>query len=124
MIDGYVNKAPEVVNSLRTIRNLTIEIRDKLMNGNLNDFGELLLEEYKNRKRLAPVVVTPMIEQLFEIALNNGASGGKICGAGGGGCVLFYCENNSEGRVKQKLENAGAKVIDFNFDFTGLKTWA
>ena len=123
MIDGYKNGIPEVVNALRDIKRITLEIRDKLLYGDLHELGELLLEEYKNRRQLAPSVVTPKIEELFEIALQNGATGGKICGAGGGGCVLFYCEGNSEGKVKKALGKADGRVIDFNFDFNGIVSW-
>jgi len=117
MIDGYKNGVSEVVDSLKAIKNIALEIRDKLLDGELCGFGELLLKEYENRRRLAPSVVTEKINKLFEVAMENGATGGKICGAGGGGCVLFYCENNSEGRIKKELETAGGIIIDFGFDF-------
>ncbi|HID56993.1 TPA: GHMP kinase [Candidatus Poribacteria bacterium] len=123
MIEGYKRGVPEVVNSLRRIKEITIEIRDKLLKGDLEGFGELLMEEYRNRRNLAPEVVTPKIEELFEVALKNGATGGKICGAGGGGCVIFYCENDLEGKVKRKLEETGGKVVEFNFSPSGVKVW-
>ncbi|MCD6506374.1 hypothetical protein J7M22_07075 [Candidatus Poribacteria bacterium] len=123
MIEGYKKGIPEVVNSLRRIKEITIEIRDKLLKGDLSGFGELLMEEYRNRRNLAPEVVTPKIEELFEVALKNGATGGKICGAGGGGCVIFYCENDLEGKVKKKIEEAGGRVVEFNFCPSGVKVW-
>lgn len=123
MIDGYKEGVPEVVNALRAIKEITIEIRDRLLDGNLSDFGNLLLKEYENRRKLAPSVVTDKIDRMFEVALENGAIGGKICGAGGGGCVLFYCENNREGKVRKNLEEAGGRILDFCFDFSGLQVW-
>jgi D-glycero-alpha-D-manno-heptose-7-phosphate kinase len=123
MIEGYMNGVPEVVESLRRIKGIAIEIRDKLLRGDLRGFGELLQEEYRNRRRLAPEVVTPKIEELFEVALSSGATGGKICGAGGGGCVIFYCENDTEGRVKKRLEEAGGRIVEFGFSPSGVRVW-
>jgi D-glycero-alpha-D-manno-heptose-7-phosphate kinase len=57
------------------------------------------------------------------MAIENGAGGGKACGAGGGGCILFYCNPNQDHLVRKVLEENGVTIIDFNFDFSGLKTW-
>ena len=63
------------------------------------------------------------IDELFGVALANGALGGKACGAGGGGCLVFYAQPDCEHTVRGELEQAGASIIDFNFDFHGLRTW-
>jgi D-glycero-alpha-D-manno-heptose-7-phosphate kinase len=55
--------------------------------------------------------------------LDNGAIGARLMGAGGGGHLLVYCNSNTEQIVSQELETAGARVIPFSFDFSGLKTW-
>ena len=63
------------------------------------------------------------MEDIFNVAIENGAIGGKACGAGGGGCILFYCTPNQDHLVRKALEENGVTIIDFNFDFSGLKTW-
>ena len=62
------------------------------------------------------------IDSLFDIALDNGAIGGKACGAGGG-CLVFFCMPDREHLVRKKLEEAGVTIIDFGFDFEGLQLW-
>ena len=79
--------------------------------------------QWENQKRLHSSVTNDEIECLFEIALANGAIGGKACGAGGGGCLLFYCPPDKEHQVRRSLSAAGATILDFTFDFSGLQTW-
>lgn len=73
-------------------------------------------ENWENQKSLHYFVTNPQIDELFELALKNGALGGKACGAGG--CLVFYCEYDKEHLVRKTLEETGVKIIDFNFDFT------
>ena len=61
------------------------------------------------------------MEDIFNVAIENGAIGGKACGAGGGGCILFYCTPNQDHLVRKALGENGVTIIDFNFDFSGLK---
>lgn len=63
------------------------------------------------------------IDSLFELAFKNGAIGGKACGAGGGGCLVFYSVPDKEHRVRKSLEDTGVDVMNFNFELSGLKTW-
>lgn len=55
--------------------------------------------------------------------MNSGALGVKACSANGSGCLLFYCKSDKEHLVRKKLEEAEMKIVDFNFDFTGLQIW-
>ncbi|MBD3185109.1 GHMP kinase, partial [Candidatus Poribacteria bacterium] len=75
------------------------------------------------QKQLHASVTNHHIESLFDLALKNGALGGKASGAGGGGCLIFYCNDDREHVVRKELQEAGCQVIDFNFDFDGLQTW-
>ena len=121
--DAYKDKEAKTRAALQNLKGIASSVKTVLMKGQLADFGELLNENWESQKTLHPSVTNEQIDHLFKIALNHGAIGGKACGAGGGGCLLFYCEPDQEHRVRQKLEETGAKIIDFNFDFGGLKTW-
>ncbi len=121
--DAYKSRNPKTLEALRNLRSIAETVKTTLMRGKLTDFGELLSENWENQKALHPSVTNEQIDQLFEIALSHGAIGGKACGAGGGGCLLFYCKPDQEHRVRRKLGEAGVTLIDFNFDFDGLRTW-
>ncbi len=75
--------------------------------------ARLLREEWKLRRTNAPAIATPMIDQLIAISRRNGALGAKVCGAGGGGCVLFMIEPDARARVEQVLAAAGAQLLPF-----------
>ncbi len=64
-------------------------MKNALLKGDLNSFAELLNANWENQKALHPSVTNDQIDRLFNVALSNGALGGKACGAGGGGCLLF-----------------------------------
>ena len=94
------------------------------MTGDLEAFGALLSENWQNQKELHPSVTNPQIDALFDAVKTKGAIGGKACGAGGGGCLVFYTRPDCEHTVRRELERAGINIIDFNFDFRGLQMWA
>lgn len=121
--DAYLNKEVKTRTALQNMKEIAHAAKAALMSGKLSNFGELLNENWANQKSLHPSVTNEHIDDLFKTALNHGAIGGKACGAGGGGCLVFYCEPDQEHRVRQKLEESGAEIINFNFDFGGLQTW-
>jgi len=76
-----------------------------------NEIGRLLREEWKLRKTNSPRITTPTIEKLIKIAMRNGAVAAKVCGAGGGGCVIFLTEPETQERVTQTLRSYGGQVL-------------
>jgi D-glycero-alpha-D-manno-heptose-7-phosphate kinase len=90
------------------IRDDSIKLRSALLAGDWNEVGEILRAAHPHRKRLSAHITTPRMNELIDIALANGAIAPKICGAGGGGCIAFYCQ---EGR-KSEVENALRKEQD------------
>ena len=121
--DAYMNNDVRTRTALRNMKEIARAAKTALMHGELSNFGQLLNENWENQKSLHPSVTNEHIDGLFNTALTGGAIGGKACGAGGGGCLVFYCKPDQEHRVRQRLEDSGAKIIDFNFDFGGLQTW-
>jgi D-glycero-alpha-D-manno-heptose-7-phosphate kinase len=82
--------------------------------------GQLLREEWKLRRSNSPGISTPQIDKLIAIAQRNGATGAKVCGAGGGGCVLFMTKPESRERVATKLAAAGAELLPFSVGCKGV----
>ena len=123
IVDAYLNKEKETLEALKNLKRIALDMKDSLLQGDLHSFGNLLLENWENQKRLHPSVTNEQIDSLFEVALSNTAVGGKAGGAGGGGCIVFYCEPDKEHVLRRKLEAVGTKIIDFGFDFDGLQIW-
>jgi D-glycero-alpha-D-manno-heptose-7-phosphate kinase len=85
----------------------------------LREFGELLNETWKLKKTLSDKITTPEINEIYEIAMKSGAIGGKLCGAGGGGFMVFFVEPKNQSKVREALRNY--LYVPFNFDFDGSK---
>lgn len=110
----------ETVNALYALRDLALAMEATLVNGELDRFADLLNENWSNQKALDPSVTNEQIDRLFETATAAGARGGKACGAGGGGCLYFVTEPGKKETVSRALADAGARLIDFAFEFEGL----
>jgi D-glycero-alpha-D-manno-heptose-7-phosphate kinase len=74
----------------------------------------------ENRRKLAPGILTPEIEELIGFAKENGAKAAKICGAGGGGCVMFLTSSTDKYPLIKKLRERDTQIIDFHVDSDGL----
>lgn len=101
------------INALKEMVSLVYELRQSLYNENLQQFGKLLHQNWMLKKSLASGVSNPMIDEAYSTAMKNGALGGKLLGAGGGGFLLFYCEKN----LQQKLIQSLKPLTLFNFKF-------
>lgn len=113
MIDN-IKKGLHVKNLIR-IREIAKEMKKALLKKDLVEFSNLLNEETKNRKELDKSVIPPGAEQIIKEGFGCGATAAKICGSGNGGSILFF------GNKKRLNSHFGRKVIDFKFDFEGLK---
>lgn len=109
-----------VVSSLREIKDIGLEICKVISNGNLRRFGELLELHWQAKKRLSEGISNPTIDAWYEHAKENGAIGGKISGAGGGGFLMLYCEENKS-RLRRAMHAVGLRELKFRFDFEGSK---
>lgn len=109
-----------VVGSLREIKDIGAEIYCAISKGNLRRFGELMDLHWTSKKRLSAGVTNPQIDGWYELAKRNGAIGGKISGAGGGGFLMFYCEEK-KCQLRETMRNAGLRELNFRFDFEGSK---
>ena len=118
---NHIDGDREIFNIFEGIRDTSLNLREALLKNNWTEVGEILRESYPQRKRLSPNITTPQMDLLINKALNNGAIAAKVCGAGGGGCIAFFCEENSKQAVEKALaEEAGAEVLDWKLSEEGL----
>ena len=109
----------QVIDSLHLIKREAEEFRSQLLRGNIDFLGQCLDRSWHAKRRLAPGVTDPWIDQWYETAREAGAAGGKITGAGGGGFLLLYCEPENQERVTAALEWLGLHRMDFQFEGSG-----
>ncbi len=111
----------EVMDSLHETKRLGLDIKASLEAGDLTRFGELLDEHWQNKKRRSAKISDSRIDLLYELARDNGALGGKLMGAGGGGFFLFYCPSPPKRLLREVLAREGLREMAFDFDFEGAK---
>ncbi len=112
------------VQALHGIRQLADKMRATLVGGDLARFGALLDEGWQAKKQVSKKISNSRIDDLYEMAKNAGALGGKITGAGGGGFLLLYCEAENQSRVRETFKEAGVSELGFGFDFHGAQVIA
>jgi D-glycero-alpha-D-manno-heptose-7-phosphate kinase len=109
---------------LRAGKELAVEMKNALLQRRLNDFGDLLGSAWEQKKKMSSKISTEFIDTAYQEARKQGALGGKVTGAGGGGYMLFYCPFQRKHRVANALIAMGGDVTEFEFTHTGLTTWS
>lgn len=102
--------------NLRKMCKLAEEMKESLEHNDLSNFGKILNDSWQLKRTLASGISNPDIDRAYEIALESGALGGKLLGAGGGGFLLFYCEESKQDALRK---NIGLNEFDFKFDKDG-----
>lgn len=110
-----------VVDSLHRTRELGYRIKEALEKGDVECFGRLLNEHWENKKRRSGAISNPRIDHWYETAKANGALGGKIMGAGGGGFFMFHVPNSHKPKLRQALAAEGLREMPYDFDYEGAK---
>jgi hypothetical protein len=95
---------------------LAKDMKSALESNDISSFGKILDEGWQLKKELASGIANPAIDEAYDIAMKNGALGGKLLGAGGGGFLLFYCEEEKQAQLKKAI---GLKELDFSFERDG-----
>jgi D-glycero-alpha-D-manno-heptose-7-phosphate kinase len=122
-IRNYVDGKAQAVAAMDRLKELTIQLKNALLRGRLDEFGHLLHDAWIAKKQMSSLISTPALDHLYEVARAAGALGGKITGAGGGGYMFFYCPFGRRHHVAAAIEAHGGQVVDFSFEFRGLQTW-
>lgn len=117
--DKSRQKDAGMIANLHYVKELGLRILEHIEKGNLSKFGELMHEHWLHKKKRSASMSNPDIDKWYQIALENGALGGKVIGAGGGGFLLFYTEQI--GRLRRAMREAGVPEVAFKFDYEGTK---
>jgi D-glycero-alpha-D-manno-heptose-7-phosphate kinase len=117
----HVDGDRHVFDCFERIRDTAARMRSSLEAGDWDATGEHLAEEWANRKRLAPGVTTPQIDELIARATAAGAQAAKVCGAGGGGCLFCLAPPEKAAAVREALAAGGARLLDFHIETEGLQ---
>jgi len=123
MLNEIRNDNKNKVETLDQLKEYCNKMYESLSKGEFDTFGLLMHKSWATKRKLSSKISNKKIDIIYNDARNAGALGGKITGAGGGGCMIFFCESNQEHSVSSQLVKSGAEVINFSFDNTGLVTW-
>jgi len=112
-------KTGTAVEALHEVKALGIRMRNALQQGDIRELGMLLHEGWQAKRRISTKISTPRIDELYSLALRNGALGGKITGAGGGGFLLLYCEPEAQDNVREAMRRHDVQEMNFTFEMQG-----
>lgn len=117
------DKNEKSIDAMHNLKEQAQQMKDNLLRGNLNKIGEILHFGWLNKKQIAHSISNNLIDSVYTKALEHGATGGKISGAGGGGFMFFYCPAVTKIKVARAIEGLGGRVQSFKFTQQGLTTW-
>lgn len=109
----------EMLKNLHYVKEMGLRSRVALESGNGEGFGKIMHEHWEHKKKRSGGMSNPRIDEWYELGMKNGAVGGKLVGAGGGGFLMFYTSDRN--RLRQVMTKAGLEEVRFRFDFEGTK---
>ena len=113
------NQTGGAVDALHEVKALGLRMRSALQQGDIRELGILMHEGWQAKRRISTKISTPRIDELYTLAREAGALGGKITGAGGGGFLLLYCEPQLQPAVREAMRQQGIQEMTFGFDMQG-----
>ena len=117
----HIDGDPELFDLFEGIRDTSLQMRQALLTADWDAVGETLRISHPQRKKLSPNITTTHMDQIIDAALANGAIAPKVCGAGGGGCMAFFCEEGRKADVEAAIAaQPGVEVLDWNLSMDGL----
>lgn len=127
IIDAQVKNVNEkndkAIEAMHNLKEQAHQMKDSLLREELGKIGEILHFGWQNKKKMASSISNTLIDDIYSSAIDNGATGGKISGAGGGGFMFFYCPGVTKVKIARAIENFGGRVQPFKFTHQGLTTW-
>ena len=109
----------EMIRNLHYVKEIGLRSKEALEAGRTREFGEILDAHWKHKKRRSIGISNPKIDEWYELGMANGAVGGKLVGAGGGGFLMFYADDRKS--LRRSMRSAGLEEVRFRFDFDGSK---
>lgn len=121
VMKAHIDADPKVRRNFDQIVTIASQMREALLANDWNDVAELLALEWDNRKRNFKGISTPKIDRMIEQTAKHGTLAAKVCGAGGGGCVVFLVAPGTKFAVEQTLTRMGGRIINFGVSRNGLE---
>ena len=110
---------PAMLANLHYVKELGLRSQVALEAGRTAEFAEIMHEHWELKRKRSKGMSNPQIDEWYELGRKNGALGGKLVGAGGGGFLLFYAQDRKQ--LRQAITKAGLEEVRFRFDFEGTK---
>jgi D-glycero-alpha-D-manno-heptose-7-phosphate kinase len=117
----HIDGDRRVIRNFDRIAAIAVAMRGALERNRWNEVGDLLAEEWAHRRRNCPTITTPFIDRLVRAAGRKGGVAAKVCGAGGGGCVLFFVKKDAKEEIAQEITRLGAQVLPVRIVPTGVE---
>ncbi len=117
---AHIDNKKSVVNNLERISQIAQKMRVALEAGNWKETGRLMHDEWTFRRRNLPTISTGTIDRIIENTRRKGALAGKVCGAGGGGCIVLLIEPDARERVEKAVEESGGELLPVQIDRQGV----
>ena len=112
------------IDAMHHLKEQSVMMKEALLMGNIHEIGKILDFGFRFKKQMAKGISNDSLDKIYEAALNAGATGGKISGAGGGGFMMFYCPDNTRFAVSETLKGFGGSISPYQFTERGLFTWS
>ena len=117
--DKSKSQSKDMMDNLHFVKELGLRSKNAFEKGDLREFGRIMNEHWEYKKKRSKSMSNPKINEWYDLAMKNGAIGGKLIGAGGGGFLMFYTEDKK--KLRHTLMEAGLEEVRFRFDFEGTK---
>jgi D-glycero-alpha-D-manno-heptose-7-phosphate kinase len=121
MLKNYIDQNPVTVSGMKQIKEISFAMRSCILNQDWELFSVLIEREWQSRRNLAKGVSTETVDKIMLAALHAGALANKLCGAGGGGCMITCIRPEDRANVEAALTSAGAEVLPFHLVQEGMK---
>ena len=123
-IDNVKANKASSLEAMHQLKKQASMMKESLLKGDIDAIGDILNLGWEEKKKTASRISNPLLEDIYTTALQAGATGGKVSGAGGGGFMFFYCPNTSRYAVEKALcSKFAGQVKRYEFTQEGLKTW-
>ncbi|MGQ4876485.1 MAG: hypothetical protein ACP6IY_20670 [Promethearchaeia archaeon] len=120
-VDFYLKDKEKAKRSLDKLKEIAYNMRDVLLEENLDSFGKLLTEDWIEKSRFNPLLTTEYMRELNDLVIENGGLGGRVCGAGGGGSFIWLVDSKKREEIKEILKKQKGKLISYIFIDKGLE---
>ena len=123
-IDNVKAKNNKSIEAMHQLKEQAVMMKESLLKGDIDAIGRILHFGWEHKKKTASGITNPLLDDIYQTAMNAGSTGGKVSGAGGGGFMFFYCPATSRYAVEKALtEKFSGQVKRYEFTQEGLKTW-